>query len=112
MVDCRGIAPRSPACKADDLLNDRAAQKKWRPVQGGAWIGSGGGNRTRSQTAYEAAASPAGSPAVSETKMARRPGAAPVGQGFGDLAAQAGARRIGEGLKEIGAVSRNRTGIA
>ena len=28
MVDCRGYAPRSPACKAGDLLNDRAAREK------------------------------------------------------------------------------------
>lgn len=28
MVDRRGFAPRSPACGAGDLLNDRAAQKE------------------------------------------------------------------------------------
>ena len=81
MVDRHGFAPCSPACEASDLLNDRAAHE----------IGGGGGNRTRSLTAYEAAAFPAGSPAVG--KMARRLGAAPSSRGFGDQAAQAGARR-------------------
>jgi hypothetical protein len=54
MVDRHGFAPCSPACEASDLLNDRAAQE----------IGGGGGNRTRSLTAYEAAAFPPGSPAI------------------------------------------------
>src|SRR5678815_6182446 len=48
MVDRHGFAPCSPACEASDLLNDRAAHE----------IGGGGGNRTRSLTAYEAAAFP------------------------------------------------------
>lgn len=55
MVDRHGFAPCSPACEAGDLLNDRAAQMK---------TGGGGGNRTRSLTAYEAAAFPPGSPAI------------------------------------------------
>jgi hypothetical protein len=54
MVDRHGFAPCSPACEASDLLNDRAAHE----------IGGGGGNRTRSLTAYEAAAFPPGSPAI------------------------------------------------
>jgi hypothetical protein len=54
MVDRHGFAPCSPACEAGDLLNDRAAHE----------IGGGGGNRTRSLTAYEAAAFPPGSPAI------------------------------------------------
>jgi hypothetical protein len=29
LVDRRGFAPRSSACKAEDLLNDRAAQVNW-----------------------------------------------------------------------------------
>ena len=53
-VDRHGFAPCSPACEAGDLLNDRAARE----------IGGGGGNRTRSLTAYEAAAFPPGSPAI------------------------------------------------
>ena len=71
--------------------------------------GCGGGNRTRSLTAYEAAAFPPGSPAIG--RMARRPGAAPGSRSFGDSAAQAGARHVVGDLK-IGAVSRNCTGIA
>ena len=55
MVDRHGFAPCSLACEASDLLNDRAAQMK---------TGGGGGNRTRSLTAYEAAAFPPGSPAI------------------------------------------------
>lgn len=55
MVDRRGFAPRSPACKAGDLLNDRAARNE---------NGSGGGNRTHSLTAYEAGAFPLGYSAV------------------------------------------------
>ena len=43
-----------PACEASDLLNGRAAHE----------TGGGGGNRTRSLTAYEAAAFPPGSPAI------------------------------------------------
>lgn len=54
MVDRHGFAPCSPACEASDLLNGRAAHE----------IGGGGGNRTRSLTAYEAAAFPPGSPAI------------------------------------------------
>ena len=38
MVDRHGFAPCSPACKAGNLLNDRAARE----------LGGGGGNRTRS----------------------------------------------------------------
>ena len=81
MVDRHGFAPCSPACEASDLLNDRAAHE----------IGGGGGNRTRSLTAYEAAAFPPGSPR--DFKVARRLGAAPSPRSFGDSAAQAGARR-------------------
>jgi hypothetical protein len=29
LVDRHGFAPCSPACKAGDLLNDRAARKHW-----------------------------------------------------------------------------------
>jgi hypothetical protein len=54
--------------------------------------GCGGGNRTRSFPAYEAGAFPPGSPAIE--KLARRLGAAPNLRGFGDQAAQAGARRV------------------
>ena len=54
--------------------------------------GGGGGNRTRSLTAYEAAAFP--TPQFVEGKMARRPGAAPDSRSFGGSAAQAGARRV------------------
>ena len=50
-------------------------------------IGSGGGNRTHSLTAYEAGAFPLGHSAVYYLKMARRPGAAPVTQSFGGSAA-------------------------
>ena len=56
MVDRRGFAPRSPACGAGDLLNDRAAQEKKN--------GSGGGNRTHLLAAYEAGAFPLGYSAV------------------------------------------------
>src|SRR5262245_27043645 len=55
LVDRHGFAPCSHACKASDLLNDRAAQDE---------IDSGGGNRTRAWTAYEAVALPLGDPAV------------------------------------------------
>ncbi len=54
VVDRHGFAPCSPACKADDLLNDRAAQE----------IGSGGRTRTGVWAAYETAALPLGDPAV------------------------------------------------
>ena len=70
-----------------------------------AKAGSGGGNRTRALTAYEAVALPLGDPAV--VKVARRLGAAPSERGFGDQAAQAGARRV----EENGAASRNCTDI-
>ena len=96
LVDRHGFAPCSPACEASDLLNGRAAHE----------IGGGGGNRTRSLTAYEAAAFPPGSPAIG--KVAQRLGAAPSPRSFGDSAAQAGARCV----EENGALSRTRTGIA
>ena len=48
----------------------------------------------RRYAAYETAALPLGYSAVYKEKLARRPGAAPDLQGFGNLAAQAGARRV------------------
>lgn len=45
-----------------------------------------------------------------ERKLARRLGAAPIELGFGDQAAQAGARRV-EFEWKIGAASRTCTGI-
>ena len=53
-LDEHASARRIPACVASDLLNGRAAHE----------IGGGGGNRTRSLAAYEAAAFPPGSPAI------------------------------------------------
>lgn len=48
----------------------------------------------RRYAAYETAALPLGYSAVDGEKLARRPGAAPDPRGFGNLAAQAGARRV------------------
>ena len=65
----------------------------------------GGGNRTRSLAAYEAAAFPVGYSAVLIGEMARRLGAAPSRLSFGGSAALAGARRV---EMKNGAVSRRR----
>lgn len=85
-----GRAPRCcPGCllvpnEAGLLTPSRAISENWlrRP------------DSNRRYAAYETAALPLGYSAVDGEKLARRPGAAPDPQGFGDLAAQADARRV------------------
>ncbi len=64
-MDRHGFAPCSPACKAGDLLNDRAARDQM------------SGIRRASAPRIQPRTRPAFSPSQSDMKMARRPGAAP-----------------------------------
>ena len=64
----------------------------------GKWLRRPDSNRR--YAAYETAALPLGYSAVIG-KLARRPGAAPGWRGFGDLAAQAGARRVVNSGKRV-----------
>jgi hypothetical protein len=86
MVDRHGFAPCSSACKAGDLLNDRAARF--------GEIGCGGRIRTGDTRRMKPLPYHLATPLFIRKKLARRPGAAPDRQGFGGPAAQADARRV------------------
>src|SRR5947209_1510163 len=78
-VDRHGFAPCSPACEAGDLLNDRAAQN--------GNLVAGAGIEPARRRLMRPLPSHLAPPHLG--KVARRLGAAPSPQSFGDDAAQA-----------------------